>query len=123
MSGGVGHDGCPTPRAWFRGPFGDGIVDGMSPRAVSFIGAGPLTRPPCTLSRRERGCGDESPGTSSSTRSHRMTHGPPMKFTKMHGIGNDYVYVEPLRPAGPGRPRGGWRSRSATGTSGSAPTA
>ena len=46
------------------------------------------------------------PRMSSSTRSHRMTHGPPMKFTKMHGIGNDYVYVEPLRPAGPGRPRG-----------------
>ena len=36
-----------------------------------------------------------------------------MKFTKMHGIGNDYVYVETFRPAGPGRPRppGGGRQR------------
>jgi len=30
---------------------------------------------------------------SYSTRPHRITHEPPMKFTKMHGIGNDYVYV------------------------------
>ena len=51
-----------------------------------------------------------------------MTHGPPMKFTKMHGIGNDYVYVNLFDQPAPADPRR-WRSRSATGTSGSAPTA
>ena len=28
-----------------------------------------------------------------------------MKFTKMHGLGNDYVYVNLLRPAAARRPR------------------
>ena len=41
---------------------------------------------------------------SSSTRSHRMTHGPPMKFTKMHGIGNDYVYVNLFDQPAPADP-------------------
>src|SRR6187399_1960283 len=34
-----------------------------------------------------------SPHTRSDW-TRRMTHGSPMKFTKMHGIGNDYVYVD-----------------------------
>ena len=46
-----------------------------------------------------------------------------MKFTKMHGIGNDYVYVNTFDQPAPGRPRRGWPSPSATATSGSAPTA
>ena len=46
-----------------------------------------------------------------------------MKFTKMHGIGNDYVYVNTFDQKPPGRPGAGWPSRSATGTSASAATA
>ena len=46
-----------------------------------------------------------------------------LRFVKMHGIGNDYVYVSTLRPDAAGRPGRRWRSPSATGTSASAATA
>ena len=46
-----------------------------------------------------------------------------MRFTKMHGIGNDYVYVDCFAEQLAGRPGEDWPSPSATGTSASAPTA
>ena len=45
-----------------------------------------------------------------------------MRFTKMHGIGNDYVYVSTFDQPAPADPRGS-RSTSATAISGSAVTA
>ena len=44
-----------------------------------------------------------------------------MKFTKMHGLGNDYVYVETFSQSPPRRSRQPGGERSATGTSASAP--
>ena len=46
-----------------------------------------------------------------------------MKFTKMHGIGNDYVYVDGFDQQPPADPARAGRRRSATATSASAPTA
>ena len=46
-----------------------------------------------------------------------------MRFTKMHGIGNDYVYVSTFDQQASGRPREARQSPSATATSASAATA
>ena len=46
-----------------------------------------------------------------------------MRFTKMHGIGNDYVYVSTFDQRAAGRPGRAGACRSATATSGSAATA
>ena len=45
-----------------------------------------------------------------------------MRFTKMHGIGNDYVYVDCFEEPLPADPAALSRARSATGTSASAAT-
>ena len=45
-----------------------------------------------------------------------------MKFVKMHGAGNDYVYVNGFAET-VADPRFRWPGRSATGISASAPTA
>ncbi len=45
-----------------------------------------------------------------------------MRFTKMHGIGNDYVYVSTFDQKPPADP-GSWPWRSAIAISGSAATA
>ena len=45
-----------------------------------------------------------------------------MRFTKMHGIGNDYVYVDCFDEPLPDDPADAGRGGSATGTSASAAT-
>ena len=46
-----------------------------------------------------------------------------MRFTKMHGIGNDYVYVSTFDQPAAGRSRRSWPWPSAIAISGSAATA
>ena len=114
---GVGHEGRLLSRAWFREPFGGGIVDGMSPRAVSFRKRGPS---PASGHPLPRGAGDPEIRRPRMSSSDPIAPDDAWAADEIHEDARDRQRLRLCRASSTSRPRRTrrrWRSRSATGIS------